>query len=122
MAHRTEICPSCLHEDAVEEAILAHGGYSYQDCKCENCNAEWTNVYLFIRRANIALYCHSCCDALEPAEFEGQHMCRACGERICDACYDNSGPWCYEHDTLAAKDKAMFYERADYEYDRSKDR
>lgn len=65
----------------------------------------------------ITLYCHSCCEGLDPDEFRGNHLCKGCGLRICDQCAEDYGicenPRCTDWER---------WEAADVLYDRAMDR
>jgi hypothetical protein len=75
------------------------------------------NKLEMLEDCTITMHCDGCGEELELDAFAGHHVCRGCGCRICDDCHDN-GPTC----GAPKCDDWEKYERADYEYDRSKDR
>jgi len=118
----SDTCPVCNREGTVEDdSFVAVRGRAYQDCKCTACEARWTNVFLLLYQENVCWFCEGCRETHEQGRFAGHRVCRACGARICDDWHGENGPWCLEHETAAAKEKALFAERADYEYERARD-
>lgn len=45
VAKQVLCCPSCLHTDIKGGSVNIEGGIAAQTVGCNNCNAEWTDVY-----------------------------------------------------------------------------
>ena len=58
-------CPVCLSSDIRSAAQMQHDATNcWQDCKCDNCDAEWTDEY------NLTGYSTPVMDTLEGDEDE----------------------------------------------------
>jgi hypothetical protein len=108
-------------ELSVIEAALANyeavmGGQLLEN-RAKACRSALARLEI-LKDCTILLYCYGCEHDHTIDAFADHHVCRGCGKRLCDGYYEDNGPTC----GAPKCDDWEKYERADYEYDRSKDR